>query len=87
MKKFFSFVVCILSIAFLLMAPAFIAGGIHKNVYTLRAEKLANQYTGSLQIWHIVSFKTGGESGVSYLKAGRPSLKKIIPMCLLPFWA
>lgn len=79
MKKFFSLVVCILSIAFLLMAPAFIAGGIHKNVYTLRAEKLANQYTGSLQIWHIVSFKTGGESGVSYLKSRAAEFEKNNP--------
>ena len=79
MKKFFSLVICILSIAFLLMAPAFIAGGIHKNVYTMRAEKLANQYTGSLEIWHIVSFKTGGESGVSNLKSRAAEFEKNNP--------
>ena len=79
MKKFFSLIICILSIAFLLIAPAFIAGGIHKNVYTLRAEKLANQYTGSLEILHIVSFKTGGESGVSYLKSRAAEFEKSNP--------
>lgn len=79
MKKFFSLLFCFATIAFLLLAPAFIAGGIHKNVYTLRAEKLAEKYTGPLSLWHIVSFKTGGESGVSYLKNRAAEFEKINP--------
>ena len=79
MKKFFSLVFCSLTIAFLLSAPAFIASGIHKNVYTLREKERAGKYTGTLQLWHIVSFKTGGESGVSYLKNRAAEFEKANP--------
>ena len=41
MKRLISLFFCIFTIAFLFLAPAFIASGVHKNVYTLRAEKQA----------------------------------------------
>ncbi len=79
MKRLISLFFCIFTIAFLFLAPAFIASGVHKNVYTLRAEKQAAKYTGTLHLWHIVSFKTGGESGVSYLKNRAAEFEKSNP--------
>ncbi|MBQ9942521.1 MAG: hypothetical protein IJP03_05895 [Christensenellaceae bacterium] len=67
-KKFFSLAAAIAALAFLLLSPAAIARGIHKNVYTLQAERRAAAYRGNLTLWHIVSFKTGGKSGISLLR-------------------
>lgn len=67
MKRAFTLFLCLLCIGVVFFAPALIQAGLHKNIYSIRAEKRAENYTGTLQLWHIVSFKTGGQSGVSYL--------------------
>jgi len=48
-------------------SPSFIVGGLHKNIYTIREEQKEEKYTGMLTMWHIVSFPTASQSGVSYL--------------------
>ena len=68
MKKIFSLFVCILCCIFLVCAPGLIVSGVGKNIYTLRAEQEGDPYKGILQMWHIVSFKTPGQSGVSFLQ-------------------
>lgn len=67
MKRAFTLFLCLLCVAVILFAPALIQSGLHKNIYSIRADKRAESYTGTLALWHIVSFKTGGQSGVSYL--------------------
>ena len=67
MKRAFTLFLCLLCVGVILFAPAFIQSGLHKNIYSIRADKRAESYTGTLELWHIVSFKTGGQSGVSYL--------------------
>ena len=69
MKKAFTLFLCILLICLLILSPSFLMQGIHKNVYTLWEQQQQEKYTGNLSLWHIVSFKTGGETGVSYLKS------------------
>ena len=75
----FRIIVNLCIVAFLLAAPAAIAGGIHKSVYSLRAERAAGRFQGEIAIWHIVSFKTGAASGVSYLRARAASFEKSNP--------
>ncbi len=68
MKRTFTLFLCIFCLAFLVLSPSIIVGGVHKNTYTIREQKKTEQYKGSLTIWHIVSFKTGGASGASFLR-------------------
>ena len=79
MKKAFSLFLCFACLAFLVLSPAFIVGGVHKNTYTIREQKQREQYRGSLTLWHIVSFKTGGTSGVSFLRSQIRSFEKQHP--------
>ncbi|MBR2223822.1 MAG: hypothetical protein IJ973_05800, partial [Christensenellaceae bacterium] len=67
MKKFFRLVFSLLMIAFIVLSPSFIKDGIDKSVYTLRKEEKDSKYTGMLELWHIVSFKTPERSGTSLL--------------------
>lgn len=79
MKRVFSFLLCIGILAFLLLAPAIIAGGVGKNVYSLREEEKRGKFQGSLVLWHVVSFKTGGSSGVSYLRQAASNFERQNP--------
>ena len=79
MKKAFTLFLCFACLAFLVLSPAFIVGGVHKNTYTIREQKQREQYRGSLTLWHIVSFKTGGTSGVSFLRSQIRSFEKQHP--------
>lgn len=67
MKKAFTLFICLCMLAFLVLAPAAIANGVSKNVFTLLEQEKAGKYQGTLTLWHVVSFKTGGTSGVSFL--------------------
>ena len=69
MKKAFTLFLCLFFAGLCAISPSLLLRGIHKNTYTLWAQERQARYTGDLVLWHIVSFKTGGESGVSYLKA------------------
>lgn len=69
MKKAFTLFLCLFFAVLCALSPSLLLQGIHKNTYTLWEQKRQARYTGDLVLWHIVSFKTGGESGVSYLKA------------------
>ncbi len=79
MKKAFTLFLCILLICLLILSPSFLMQGIHKNVYTLWEQQQQEKYTGNLSLWHIVSFKTGGETGVSYLKSRIRAFEKNNP--------
>lgn len=68
MKKTFALFFSIGLIVLLILTPSLILEGLHINVYRLREEEQAEKYTGTLTLWHVVSFKTGGESGVSFLR-------------------
>lgn len=68
MKKLFTLLLSAFVVLFLLASPALIAGGVHKNVYTIREAEKREKYQGTLTVWHVVSFKTGSGSGVSLLK-------------------
>lgn len=69
MKKAFTLFLCLFFAVLCALSPSLLLQGIHKNTYTLWEQKRQARYTGDLVLWHIVSFKTGGESGVSYLKS------------------
>lgn len=79
MKKTFTLFLCLVFSALLLLSPAFLLQGIHKNVYRLWEEQRQEEYTGNLTLWHIVSFKTGGETGVSYLQSRIRAFEKNHP--------
>ena len=79
MKKAFTLFLCLALAGLLFLSPALIMQGIHKNTYTLWEQKRQNSYTGNLTLWHVVSFKTGGETGVSYLKSRIRAFEKNNP--------
>ncbi len=64
MKKAFTLFLCLFFAVLCALSPSLLLQGIHKNTYTLWEQKRQARYTGSLTLWHIVSFKTGGTSGV-----------------------
>lgn len=68
MKKGISLLLCFLLLLFLIAAPGFIAGGIEKNIFSTWQKKQSEQYRGTLEMWHVVSFKTAEKSGYEYLK-------------------
>lgn len=76
MKKFLHISLLILLAVFLFCAPAAIAHGVHMNIYTIRKDVKAAKYQGTIEMWHVVSFKTHGASGVGYLKARASSFEK-----------
>lgn len=55
-------------IVFLCAMPSVIDGGVGRSVQSIRSEEAKGKFTGTLKLWHVVAFKTGGTSGVSYLK-------------------
>jgi len=67
LKRTFTLFLCLFCLAFLVLSPSLIVDGVHKNIYTIREKKKSAAYQGTLSLWHIVSFKTGGTSGVSFL--------------------
>lgn len=76
MKKLLHITLLILLAVFLFCAPAAIAHGVHMNIYTLRSDIKTAKYQGTIEIWHVVSFKTHGSSGVGYLKTRAASFEK-----------
>lgn len=68
MKKGLSFFLCLLMIGFLVASPALISAGMERNIYAIRKDKHAGDYRGTLEIWHVVTFKTAQKSGYEYLK-------------------
>ena len=68
MKRAFTLFFCVITILLFSLSPAGLLQGLQTNVYTQQAREKQQQYTGNLSLWHIVSFKTGGQSGVSYLR-------------------
>ena len=68
MKRAFTLFFCVITILLFSLSPAVLLQGLQTNVYTQQAREKQQQYTGNLSLWHIVSFKTGGQSGVSYLR-------------------
>ncbi len=68
MKKAFTLLICLGLVLLLVLAPSVILEGLQKNTYTLREEEQSANYTGNLSLWHIVSFKTGGNTGISFLR-------------------
>ncbi len=68
MKKGLSFFLCVLLLAFLLLSPALIAAGIGKNIYRIRDAELSQNFRGTIEFWHVVSFKTPIGSGYDHLK-------------------
>ena len=79
MRRFLHILLCIFILAFLLLSPGIIAGGLHKNIFSVMKEKEEDAYRGELEFWHVVSFKTGGESGFSLLKARCARFEKNTP--------
>lgn len=79
LRKFIPAIICIALIVLILAAPAAIVGGIHKTTYTIRAEEKAVKFRGTLEMWHIVSFKTPEGSGISYLKDRMRAFEKQNP--------
>jgi len=79
LKRFIPLAVCTALIALIIAAPAAITGGIHKSVYTLRAEEKSEKFRGTLEMWHIVSFKTPEGSGIGYLKERMRAFEKQNP--------
>ena len=79
MKKAFTLFLCLAFTGLLFLSPSLIMQGIHKNTYTLWEQKKQSSNTGNLTLWHVVSFKTGGETGVSYLKSRIRSFEKNNP--------
>lgn len=67
MKRLFAIFICFACILFLMFSPSIIAGGVHKNIYTVREQKKQNVYRGTLVLWHVVSFPTPETGGVTYL--------------------
>ena len=47
MKKAFTLFYAFACLAFLVLSPSFIVGGVHKNTYTIREQKQREQYRGS----------------------------------------
>lgn len=68
MKKGLSFFLCLFLMVFLVLAPMLIGDGIGKNIYRLKKEKQEDAFRGTLEFWHVVSFKTPVGSGYEYLK-------------------
>ncbi len=79
MKKAFALFLCALAVFFLIATPSLIYNGLKRDVYYLREKQKEGRYTGSLTMWHVVSFKTGGETGSSYLAARIRDFEKINP--------
>lgn len=69
MKRILYIVIAAFVVLFLIAAPAVIPAGIHKSSRSMRQEELKKNYKGNLEVWHVVSFKTGGTSGISHLKS------------------
>lgn len=83
MKKLIHITLLALLAVFLFCAPAAIAHGVQMNIYTLREDAKNSQYQGNIKIWHVVSFKTHGSSGVSFLKARASAFEKSSPYVYL----
>lgn len=87
MKKPLMLLICVATVAFLALTPVLIVGGLNKNTYTLREAEQRSKYQGSLSLWHIVSFKTGGESGVSFLKSRISAFEQQNPYVFIDLYA
>lgn len=79
MKKLASFLLAAFVILFLVASPALIAGGVHKNVYTIQEAEQRAKYRGTLTVWHVVSFRTGSGSGVSLLQTRATNFERSNP--------
>ena len=70
MKKKWSIVLlCVLLAIIITLSPSMLRQGISQDLFSLEQQEKAQQYRGILTMWHVVTFKTGGEMGSSFLNA------------------
>lgn len=79
MKKTVYIILLVIIIAFMALSPPFIMEGLDKNIFNLKEKDQKSQYTGNIELWHVVSFKTGKGSGYSMLKARSERFEKSKP--------
>lgn len=58
------------------LSPSMLRQGISQDLFSLDRQEQEQKYRGILTMWHIVTFKTGGESGSSFLNAAISKFEK-----------
>jgi len=79
MKKGLSFLLCFFLILYLLLSPSLIEDGLGKNIFAIRKNALSQDYRGTLELWHVVSFKTPAGSGYQHLREIADAFEKSTP--------